>query len=943
MAANISFKQQCPSCEAMVTIRDDSLIGQKIDCPKCKYRFVVEEPIDEEEDFEEEEKPAKKKDKSAKGKKRARDDDDDDRPRSKKEGGSKKLVLGLAIGGAAIVLLAVAGVLLVMNMGSTDKKSSAGGAAPSRTPGGNSAAPNTPDDENPPKKDEAKKAESPKSSSEAATNLLPNDTEVVLNLLPQEIMVSPLGKTAFDTPGAFQRSQFQTAVGFPLDDLERVIVANSLTQNWSFTVVRTSKPVKPEAVQKALRLKKAEDSPAGFEYFTMTPDLDYYAKVTESLQREFTRLQPQGGLQIQFNDPNKGKVGGGAHTMAVRFHDPQTIVVADLAPMKKFLADKGQPAVVSKPPDAKKEPAGEDDSSGGRAGGMGAKMGRMGGPGAGGGGPPDMQGMMGRMGGGRGGAGGSAPDSAPPPPSKSYLTIKPGLKAMLDRVEAKGPVLFSRAADMAQEKEMFKGDVRAQFMNVEENFPKFEGFSLSMKEKITAVAGLEFPDAEKAKAAADQIMTLLRQLPQLGPMIRMKIEVPGGNAGGGFPGPGGMDPDQMRQRMGMRGGAAGPPQDGGPGRPGQPPQPGGPPNPNQPPGGGPGRLGGSQSEADNTIGSIKIEAGSHEKTLQLSAEVKLKQQAMEIAERWMSEFWVRGRGAIATVPPTAHQLAQALVAYREKNGGFPRGTFDRVVTSERQGRKWPPDQRISWMAELLPLLGYSEIHNKIDPQKSWRDDDNLLPAMSLIPQFIDGRDPNRSRYIRYPNVHVDVAATDFVGMAGVGMDAASYDEKEDPALAKKLGIFGYDRVTKVEDITDGLPSTIALIQVPAAYKNPWLAGGGCTVRGCPETGCVKPFVSEQPDGKKGAIAIMADGAVRFIPDNIPDEVFKAMCTIKGAEKVDLDKYTTLIPPPAENTELESTPEAPPNPPKLEKKEPAKKEPAKKEPAKTDPKKETKKD
>src|SRR6266436_763184 len=46
MAAT-TFKQQCPSCEAMVPIRDPKLIGRKIDCPKCKYRFVVEEPADE--------------------------------------------------------------------------------------------------------------------------------------------------------------------------------------------------------------------------------------------------------------------------------------------------------------------------------------------------------------------------------------------------------------------------------------------------------------------------------------------------------------------------------------------------------------------------------------------------------------------------------------------------------------------------------------------------------------------------------------------------------------------------------------------------------------------------------------------------------------------------------------------------------------------------------
>ena len=45
MATSASFKQQCPSCEAWVPIKDSSLIGRKIDCPKCKYRFVVEDPV----------------------------------------------------------------------------------------------------------------------------------------------------------------------------------------------------------------------------------------------------------------------------------------------------------------------------------------------------------------------------------------------------------------------------------------------------------------------------------------------------------------------------------------------------------------------------------------------------------------------------------------------------------------------------------------------------------------------------------------------------------------------------------------------------------------------------------------------------------------------------------------------------------------------------------
>ncbi len=465
-----------------------------------------------------------------------------------------------------------------------------------------------------------------------------------------------------------------------------------------------------------------------------------------------------------------------------------------------------------------------------------------------------------------------------------------------------------------------------------------------MKEKFTGLIGAEFADANAAKANLDQITRQLPLLTQFGPMIRMKIDVPGGGAGGGpgggpggFRGPGGMEDEQRRRMMGgMR--------PGGPGGDMQPPPPGGQ-QPGQPPGGqppgapgAPPRGFGSPSQADQNIGTIKIEVGSHEKTVQLTIEVTLKQEAMEVAEKELAKVWVRAHGEIssAMAPATPHRLAQAMVSYRDKNGAFPRGTFKRPTSAERQNRDWPPDQRISWMNDILPELGYSEIYQKVVPEKSWRDEENLLPAMALIPEFLDGRNPNRSHFIHYPNVLLEVAATDFVGMAGVGMDAASYDEK-DSDNAKKLGIFGYDRVTKVSDITDGLPSTILLIQVPAAYKNPWLAGGGATVRGCPETGSVKPFVSDQPDGKKGTIAIMADGTVRFIPDNIPDAVFKAMCTIKGGEKVDLDKYTTLIPPPTETTELETTPEPPPAPPKEDKKETPKKEPAK-----TDAKKEAEK-
>src|SRR5262249_455795 len=147
---------------------------------------------------------------------------------------------------------------------------------------------------------------------------------------------------------------------------------------------------------------------------------------------------------------------------------------------------------------------------------------------------------------------------------------------------------------------------------------------------------------------------------------------------------------------------------------------------------------------------------------------------------------------------------------------------------------------------------------------------------------------------------VGAASTHFVGVAGVGLDAASY-AGNDPTVAAKLGVFGYDRETRVADIKDGPANTIAVLQAPAADKTARLAGGGRTGRGVAETDSVKPFVCTTHDGKKGTFAIMADGAVRFIPETISDADFKALCTINGGEKVDVDKVAPLYK--ASKTEL----------------------------------------
>jgi hypothetical protein len=226
---------------------------------------------------------------------------------------------------------------------------------------------------------------------------------------------------------------------------------------------------------------------------------------------------------------------------------------------------------------------------------------------------------------------------------------------------------------------------------------------------------------------------------------------------------------------------------------------------------------------------------------------------------------------------------------------------ERKPSPERAGLPYRPDERLSWLVELLPYLGHGEflgLYDAIDRDRSWRDPENLPAASALVYQFLAPGSPESIWWVNYPGLPVPVAATHYVGISGVGMDAADPEfALLDPNWAKKVGVFGYDRVTKVEEIKDGPANTIVMIQVPAFYKAPWMAGGGSTVRGVPEIESVRPFVCTEHEGKPGTFAIMADGAVRFIPDDIPDDMFKALCTINGGEPIsNLDRIAPLVTP-----------------------------------------------
>jgi hypothetical protein len=303
------------------------------------------------------------------------------------------------------------------------------------------------------------------------------------------------------------------------------------------------------------------------------------------------------------------------------------------------------------------------------------------------------------------------------------------------------------------------------------------------------------------------------------------------------------------------------------------------------------------SAKDGTVTILALD-----KTVVVTADLLLKEKAYGLLMDGATAYVIslRGEADAATTRSRVHELAAALQEYVKAKGHYPRGALHRPPSAERV-IDWAPAQRLSWMVDLLPFLQQGEYKDLFedrvkgfDATKSWRDPPNLYLGMMVIPQYVVLGKPNNPYKVRYPGMLIRLGATHFVGMAGVGLDAAEYDPSN-PAVAKKLGIFGYNREIKPDQIKNP-EQTIALIQVPVEHKAPWIAGGGSTVRGVSEDAdALRPFVCAEYQGKPGTFAIMADGKVRFIPAATPPDTFRTLCTINGDKVRSLDEIAPEVP------------------------------------------------
>lgn len=195
-------------------------------------------------------------------------------------------------------------------------------------------------------------------------------------------------------------------------------------------------------------------------------------------------------------------------------------------------------------------------------------------------------------------------------------------------------------------------------------------------------------------------------------------------------------------------------------------------------------------------------------------------------------------------------IGMSLKEYADAHGTFPPATRDPAVL--------PPEKRLSWLSEVLPLLaertkanaGYRALAERLDRSAAWDAPANAAGAVTVRPFLCPGHSPPSP------------GLTHYVGLAGV---------------------FGHDRGLKREDVMAGESYTLAVMET-AADNGPWIAGGAPTLRSVPDgerlIGPGRPFGGLHRGYAHG---LFLDASVRTFRDDVPGELLRRLARLRERE------------------------------------------------------------
>ncbi len=240
------------------------------------------------------------------------------------------------------------------------------------------------------------------------------------------------------------------------------------------------------------------------------------------------------------------------------------------------------------------------------------------------------------------------------------------------------------------------------------------------------------------------------------------------------------------------------------------------------------------------------------------------------------------------------KIGELLLDFAETESAFPSGTVPILGIA--------PENRLSWMAQLAERVDSGSAPDPVW-DKPWNAPQNEPFVRRRLSMFQNPAIAELTGADGYPASH-------FVGVSGVGPDAARLDHR-----SARAGIFGNDRPTRLEDIRDGAANTLLVLGVRDQLGS-WGAGGPPTMRSLTR----EPYING-PDGfGTGAAdamhALMADGRVISISDKIDPRIMRRMAAKADGFPLDEsepgepgDRPSLLVGEPADDDEAGPEPDA----------------------------------
>lgn len=277
-----------------------------------------------------------------------------------------------------------------------------------------------------------------------------------------------------------------------------------------------------------------------------------------------------------------------------------------------------------------------------------------------------------------------------------------------------------------------------------------------------------------------------------------------------------------------------------------------------------------------------------------------------------------------------HQVTHDLTEFRgyapkwartaDVPGAIPPGT---IFTSAKL-----PADRLSWVADGLTVMEQSLQPSELLGKKLDMNNDRMKKMLDALRQptnELAGRLDRAAPWNAGPNAEIgqtrlkiytcpgnlpaDGSLTQYVGLAGVGSDAAELPLFRPfagsdwmttgrlvggryfpiPTVSARAGCFRYDAATPLSVISsrDGLDTTLLFAEV-SADLGPWIRGGPSTVRGYdiaagakPPVGFAGQFGGNHP--QDGATVGYAGGSATFVTSRVSPAVFRMMLTIAGGK------------------------------------------------------------